>query len=161
MPNSRSLFDFSRSRTSGNERTGQSYIENVDYNCTLTYGTCESFGSVYLFFVNIYDRSYFSGSTNQISDKRIRWSNHSIQTCDRYKTLSITFTPVIFYMCCTESYCTRWQKGIKFLSPRAKGFYGIFVGIRQHQKGYLVYVSGTRKILSSYDFFLIQYFPVR
>ena len=31
-----------------------------------------------------------------------------------------------------------------------KGFCGIFVGIPQHQKGYLVYVPCTRKIISSY-----------
>ena len=33
-----------------------------------------------------------------------------------------------------------------------KGFRGIFVGITEHQKGYLVYVPSTRKIISSYDF---------
>ena len=32
-----------------------------------------------------------------------------------------------------------------------KGFHGIFVGISQHQKGYLVYIPSTRKIISSYD----------
>ena len=32
-----------------------------------------------------------------------------------------------------------------------KGFSSIFVGIPQHQKGYLVYVPSTRKIISSYD----------
>ena len=32
-----------------------------------------------------------------------------------------------------------------------KGFRGIFVGIPQHQKGYLVYVPSTRKVISSYD----------
>ena len=31
-----------------------------------------------------------------------------------------------------------------------KGFCGIFVGIPQHQKGYLVYVPRTRKVISSY-----------
>ena len=30
------------------------------------------------------------------------------------------------------------------------GFSGIFFGITQHQKGYLVYVPSTRKIISSY-----------
>ena len=34
-------------------------MENVAYNFTLTYGTCDSFGSVYSFFINIYERSYF------------------------------------------------------------------------------------------------------
>ena len=32
-----------------------------------------------------------------------------------------------------------------------KGFLHIFVGITQHQKGYLVYVLSTRKIIFSYD----------
>ena len=32
-----------------------------------------------------------------------------------------------------------------------KGFRGIFVGIPEHQKGYLVYVPSTSKIISSYN----------
>ena len=32
-----------------------------------------------------------------------------------------------------------------------KGFCGIFVWIPEHQKGYLVYIPSTRKIISSYD----------
>ena len=32
-----------------------------------------------------------------------------------------------------------------------KGFHGIFVGIPEHQKGYLVYIPSTRKVISSYD----------
>ena len=32
-----------------------------------------------------------------------------------------------------------------------KGFCGIFFGIPQHQKEYLVYITITRKIISSYD----------
>ena len=32
-----------------------------------------------------------------------------------------------------------------------KGFCGIFIGITEHQKGYLVYVPSTKKIISSYD----------
>ena len=31
-------------------------------------------------------------------------------------------------------------------------FWGVFVIIAQHQKGYLIYVPSTRKIVSSYDF---------
>ena len=30
-------------------------------------------------------------------------------------------------------------------------FRGIFIGIPKNQKGYIVYVPGTRKIISSYD----------
>ena len=32
-----------------------------------------------------------------------------------------------------------------------KSFCGTFVGIPQHQKGYLVYVRNKRKIISTYD----------
>ena len=44
--------------------------------------------------------------------------------------------------------------GTKALNMRhqaKKGFHGIFVGIPQHQKWYLVYIPSTRKIISSYD----------
>ena len=32
-----------------------------------------------------------------------------------------------------------------------KGFRGIFVGIPEHQKGYLFYLPSTKKVISSYD----------
>ena len=32
-----------------------------------------------------------------------------------------------------------------------KNYRGIFVGITEHQKGYLVYVPSTMQIISSYD----------
>ena len=44
-----------------------------------------------------------------------------------------------------------WKKALNMCHQAQKGFRGIFVGIPQHQKGYLVYVTHTRKILSSYD----------
>ena len=37
------------------------------------------------------------------------------------------------------------------LHQAQKGFHGIFVGIPQHQKGYLVYVPSTRKVILSYN----------
>ena len=39
-----------------------------------------------------------------------------------------------------------------------KGFRGIFVGIPEYQKGYLVYVTTTRKIIYSYDVVLDESF---
>ena len=39
-----------------------------------------------------------------------------------------------------------------------KGFCGIFVGVPEHQKGYLVYVPSTRKIIYSYDVFFDESF---
>ena len=42
-------------------------------------------------------------------------------------------------------------KTLKMRHQSKKGFHGIFVGILEHQKGYLVYVPSIRKIISSYD----------
>ena len=56
-----------------------------------------------------------------------------------------------FPMCCKKIYFTHWDKGIKHASPSEKGFHGIFAGIKNHQKGYLVYAPHKRKIASSYN----------
>ena len=43
------------------------------------------------------------------------------------------------------------RKALNMRHQAQKEFRGIFVGNPEHQKGYLVYVPSTRKILSSYD----------
>ena len=43
------------------------------------------------------------------------------------------------------------KKPLSMRHQAQKGFCGIFVGISQHQKGYLLYISSTRKIIYSYD----------
>ena len=50
-----------------------------------------------------------------------------------------------------ESTAHFWTKPLNMRHQAQKGFCGIFVGIPQHQKGYLVYVPRSRKIISSYD----------
>ena len=42
-------------------------------------------------------------------------------------------------------------KALNMRHQSQKGFCEIFVGIPEQQKGYLVYVPSTRKIISSYD----------
>ena len=42
-------------------------------------------------------------------------------------------------------------KALNMRHQAQKGFRGIFVVIPQHQKGCLVYIPSTRKIISSYD----------
>ena len=54
-------------------------------------------------------------------------------------------------MCCTESYCIFWEKGVKYASPRVKGFLRYLCWNSTASKGYLVYVPHRRKIISSYD----------
>ena len=49
MPNSRLSFEVIGTWMSGNEQPSQSDMDNVAYICTLSYGTCWSFGSVYSF----------------------------------------------------------------------------------------------------------------
>ena len=43
------------------------------------------------------------------------------------------------------------KKSLNMRHQEQNGFRGIFFGIPYHQKGYLVYVPGTRKIISLYD----------
>ena len=43
------------------------------------------------------------------------------------------------------------KKALNMRNQSQKGFWGIFFGIPQHQKGYLIYAPNTRKIVSSHD----------
>ena len=52
-----------------NEQKSQSDLENIVYDCTLTYGTCTSFGISYSFRIKIYGISYIPGTTNQSLNK--------------------------------------------------------------------------------------------
>ena len=61
------------------------------------------------------------------------------------------------YVCTTLAYVVHKAtahvetKTLNMLHQAQNGFCSIFVGIPEHQKGYLVYGSSTRKIISSYD----------
>ena len=52
------------------------------------------------------------------------------------------------------------KKALNMRHQAQKGVCGIFVGIPQHQKGYLVYVPSTRKIISSYDIVFGERFSI-
>ena len=59
---------------------------------------------------------------------------------------------VLFFPCVVRKATAHIE--IKTLNMRhqaQKGFCGIFFGIPEHQKGYLVYIPSTRKVISSYD----------
>ena len=49
-------------------------------------------------------------------------------------------------------------KTLNMCHQAQEGFRGIFVGIPQHQKKYLVYIPSTRKIISLYDVVLDESF---
>ena len=50
------------------------------------------------------------------------------------------------------------KKALNMRHQVKKCFLGIFTGIPNHKKGYIVYVTSTRKIMSSYDVFLDESF---
>ena len=65
---------------------------------------------------------------------------------------SVSHLRVLFCLCAVLKATAHVEtKSLNMRNQAQKGFCGIFVGITQHQKGYLVYVPITRKIISSYD----------
>ena len=126
-------------------------MENVTYNCTLTYGTCEIFGSLYSFQNNAYGRSYFP--VLPIKDLINKYGYPTTS----YK-LAIGVKPSIYHFRVLFFPCVVWKDtanvGTKTLNTSHQaqmGFSGIFIGIPHHQNGYLVYVTHKRNIISSYD----------
>ena len=65
---------------------------------------------------------------------------------------SVSHFCVLFCPCVVRKSTAHVDKKVSNMRHQAqKGFLGIFVGIPQHQKWYLVCVPSTRKIISSYD----------
>ena len=68
------------------------------------------------------------------------------------KKPSITNLLVLFCPCVVRTTTAHVEKKtLNMCHQEQKGFHGIFVRIPQYQKGYLVYIPSTRKIISSYD----------
>ena len=123
-------------------------MENVAYNCTLSYGTCYIFGSVYSFCINLYDRSYLYGSTLQISDKKDGDPTTLFKLATGTKP-SVSHLRVLFIPCVVRKATTHVdKKALNMRHQAQKGFCDIFVVIPQNQKGYLVYVPSTRRRIS-------------
>ena len=69
---------------------------------------------------------------------------------------SVSHLHVLFFSCVVQKYTAHvGTKALNMCHQAQKGFCGVFVGIPQNQKGYLVYVPSTRKIISSYDVFFL------
>ena len=65
---------------------------------------------------------------------------------------SVSHLRVLFCPCVVRKATAHVEtKTLNMLHQSQKGFCGIFVGIPQHQKRYLVYVPSTRKVISSYN----------
>ena len=64
---------------------------------------------------------------------------------------SVSYLRVLFFPCVVRKATANVEtKTLNMRHQAQKGYRGIFLGIPQHQKGYLVYVPSTRKV-SSYD----------
>ena len=65
---------------------------------------------------------------------------------------SVSYLRVLFCPCVVRKAMTHVEtKTLNMRHQAQKGFRGIFLGIPEHQKGYLVYVPSTRKVIYSYD----------
>ena len=65
---------------------------------------------------------------------------------------SVSHLRVLFCQCVLRKATAHVEtKMLNMRHQAPKGFCVIFVGIPQHQKGYLVYVPSTRKVIFSYD----------
>ena len=65
---------------------------------------------------------------------------------------SVSHLRVLFCLCVVRKATTHVEtKTLNMRHQAQKEFRGIFVGIPQHEKGYLVYVPSPRKVISSYD----------
>ena len=66
--------------------------------------------------------------------------------------LSVSHLRVLSCPCVVQKATANVEKRtLNMRHQSQKGFCGIFVDIPQHQKGYLVYVPSTRKVISSYN----------
>ena len=74
---------------------------------------------------------------------------HKLATCTKP---SVSHLRVLFFPCVVRKATAHVEtKTLNMRHQAQKGFCGIFVDIPQHQKGYLVYVPSTRKVILSYD----------
>ena len=65
---------------------------------------------------------------------------------------SVSHLRVLFCLCVVRKAMAHVEtKTLNMRHQAQKGYRGIFVGIPQHQKSYLVYVPSTRKVILSYD----------
>ena len=74
---------------------------------------------------------------------------------------SVSHLRVLFCPCVVQKATANVEtKTLNMRHQAQKGFSGISVGITQHQKGYLVYVPSTRKVILSYDVMFDETIPV-
>ena len=74
---------------------------------------------------------------------------------------SVSHLRVLFCPCVVRKHTAHVDTNTISMRHQAKKeFCGIFVGIPEHQKGYLVYVPSSRKIIFSYDVVFDESFSI-
>ena len=74
---------------------------------------------------------------------------YKLATCTKP---SVSHLYVLFCICVVRKAMAHVEtKTLNIRHQAQKGFCGIFVGIPQHQKRYLVYITSTRKVITPYD----------
>ena len=109
-------------------------MDNVAYDCTLTYGICTGFGILYSFHVDVYGRSYFPvlPLKNLINEDDEPIMPFKLETGTKPSILHLT---LLFCPCVVkESTANVGTKMLNMCHRAQKGICGIFVGIPQHQK---------------------------
>ena len=125
-------------------------MDNIAHYCTLTYGTCVSIGSLYLFRVNVYSKLYFAvlPIKDLINKDGKPTTPFKLVTCTKPSISHLhVFCPGVVQKATAHA----GTKALNMNHQTQKGFRGTFVGIPKHQKLYLVYVPPKHKIVSSYD----------
>ena len=102
------------------------------------------------FWINVYDRSYFL----VLPTKYL--TNEDGEPTTPYKLAigkqpSVSHVRVLFFPCVVQKATARVdKKALNIRHQAKKGFHGIFFGISQHQKWYIVYLLVTRRIIYSH-----------
>ena len=130
------------------------------YNFTLTYVTCDIFGSVYSFFISIYGILYFP----VLPIKYLINEDGEPSTPSKLATgkkPSVSYLRVLFCPCVVRKATSHvGTKALNIFHQAQKGFQGIFVGIPHYQKEYLFYAPHTQKIIFSYNVIFDEIFSI-
>ena len=151
MSNLRSSFNVSGNRTSRDERTSWSYMENIAYNCTplMVHARAQE---IYVRFTLMYTTDNIFPVVpikDLINEDGYPTTPYKLATGTKP---SVSHVRVLLCPCVVRKATAHVEtKTLNMRHKAQKGFRGIFVGIPQHQKLYLVYVPSTRNIISSYD----------
>ena len=74
--------------------------------------------------------------------------------------LSVSNLRTLFCPCVVQKATAHvYKKALRMRQQSQNGFWGIFVGTPQHQKGYLIYEPSTHKIFSSHGVVFDEKFP--